>query len=65
VWVGNDDNKPMKKVTGGNLPARIWASFMKPATKNMPVQNLDINYSKGFGDDIKNFWDGLTTDESE
>ena len=29
VWVGNDDDSPMNKVTGGSLPARTWAAFMK------------------------------------
>jgi penicillin-binding protein 1A len=24
VWLGNDDNSPMKTVGGGTLPARIW-----------------------------------------
>lgn len=33
VWVGNDDNRPMKKVTGGSLPAQIWKSFMVDAIK--------------------------------
>ena len=28
VWVGNDDNSPMDKVTGGGLPAQIWRHFM-------------------------------------
>lgn len=31
VWVGKDDNTPMKGVTGGALPARIWRKFMKAA----------------------------------
>ncbi|MEY9782462.1 PBP1A family penicillin-binding protein [Sinorhizobium fredii] len=31
VWVGNDDEKPMKDVTGGKLPARIWKNFMTAA----------------------------------
>lgn len=31
VWVGNDDNKPMQGVTGGGLPARMWAQFTAPA----------------------------------
>ena len=31
VWVGNDDNTPNQKVTGGGLPARIWADFMRSA----------------------------------
>jgi len=29
VWMGNDDNSPMDHVTGGSLPARTWAAFMK------------------------------------
>jgi len=31
VWVGNDDFTPMKRVTGGSLPAEIWAAFMREA----------------------------------
>ena len=31
VWVGNDDNTPNKRVTGGGLPAQIWADFMRNA----------------------------------
>ena len=31
VWVGRDDAKPMDGVTGGQVPARIWARFMKAA----------------------------------
>ena len=31
VWVGNDDNTPMKDVTGGRLPARIWHDFVLAA----------------------------------
>jgi membrane peptidoglycan carboxypeptidase len=28
VWVGNDNHSPMKGVTGGDLPARIWRAFL-------------------------------------
>tara|TARA_R110002095_G_scaffold164784_1_gene142954 strand:- start:234 stop:2147 length:1914 start_codon:yes stop_codon:yes gene_type:complete len=28
VWIGNDDNHPMKKVTGAKLPGKIWHQFM-------------------------------------
>ena len=31
VWVGNDDHSPMKGVTGGGLPARIWHDFAAQA----------------------------------
>ncbi len=33
VWIGNDDNTPLKNVNGGGLPARIWADFMAQAVK--------------------------------
>jgi penicillin-binding protein 1A len=31
VWVGNDDQSPMKGVTGGSAPATIWKVFMTKA----------------------------------
>ncbi len=40
VWLGNDDNAPMKHVTGGTLPARTWRSFMVAATQGMPARPL-------------------------
>jgi membrane peptidoglycan carboxypeptidase len=33
VWVGNDDNTPMRRATGGIVCAPIWASFMEEALK--------------------------------
>lgn len=29
VWVGNDDNTPMNKVSGGDIPARIFHDFVQ------------------------------------
>jgi penicillin-binding protein 1A len=40
VWLGNDDNAAMNKVTGGSLPAETWRRFMLAATKAMPVRPL-------------------------
>jgi penicillin-binding protein 1A len=40
VWLGNDDNAPMNKVTGGSLPAQTWRRFMLAATQAMPVRPL-------------------------
>ena len=40
VWLGNDDNTPMNKVTGGSLPAPVWKNFMLAATQGMPVKPL-------------------------
>jgi penicillin-binding protein 1A len=31
VWIGNDDNAPLKGITGGGAPARIWRDFMRGA----------------------------------
>jgi penicillin-binding protein 1A len=28
VWIGNDDNSPLKGMSGGGVPARIWRDFM-------------------------------------
>lgn len=28
VWLGNDDNSPMKDMTGGSVPAEIWHDVM-------------------------------------
>jgi len=31
IWLGNDDNSPTHKATGGGLPVEIWSRFMKVA----------------------------------
>ena len=36
VWLGNDDDSPTKKVSGGNLPVEIWSRFMKAALQGVP-----------------------------
>ncbi len=40
VWFGNDDGSPMKKVTGGALPAQAWHEFMLAAHEGVPVAPL-------------------------
>jgi penicillin-binding protein 1A len=40
VWIGNDNNSPMVKATGGGLPARIFRNFMEAAEVNLPVRPL-------------------------
>lgn len=40
VWLGNDDNKPMKKVTGGSLPAAVWHDYMMEAEAKLPPRDL-------------------------
>ena len=38
VWMGNDDSSPMKKVTGGSQPARLWRDFMIPALNGVAAK---------------------------
>ena len=43
VWFGNDDDSPMRKITGGNAPAILWGDFMKKAHENKPISKLNEN----------------------
>ncbi len=45
VWTGNDNNSKMNHVYGGDLPAPIWADFMKQA--------LEKDKKLNFGADAK------------
>ncbi|MBO4223150.1 transglycosylase domain-containing protein [Bradyrhizobium neotropicale] len=40
VWLGNDDNSPTKKATGGGLPVEVWSRFMRTAHQGVPVASL-------------------------
>jgi penicillin-binding protein 1A len=40
VWLGNDDNSPTKKITGGGLPVEVWSQFMKVAHKGKLPSDL-------------------------
>jgi membrane peptidoglycan carboxypeptidase len=40
VWLGNDDNSPMNKVTGGSHPAQIWREVMGDAYGKYPSTGL-------------------------
>lgn len=42
VWVGNDDNAPMNKVTGGEIPAAMWRRMMIAAHGNAPVHDFSL-----------------------
>jgi penicillin-binding protein 1A len=37
VWMGRDDNSPMRGITGGLAPAEFWRGFMRLALKHTPV----------------------------
>ena len=42
VWMGYDDNTPLKGVTGGGLPAEIWREAMKRVHEGVPVKPLPM-----------------------
>jgi penicillin-binding protein 1A len=48
VWLGNDDNSPTKKATGGGLPVEVWTRFMKAAHQGVPVASLPNAAAGGF-----------------
>ncbi len=36
AWMGRDDARPMRRLTGGVAPAEMWKGFMTTALKRMP-----------------------------
>jgi penicillin-binding protein 1A len=42
VWMGYDDNTPLKAVTGGGLPAEIWHEVMTRVSEGLPVIDLPM-----------------------
>jgi penicillin-binding protein 1A len=47
VWLGNDDNSPTKKATGGGLPVEIWTRFMKAAHQGVTPAPLPASQPPG------------------
>jgi penicillin-binding protein 1A len=50
VWTGNDNGEPMRKATGGNLPALIWNRIMAQAhvgKDGMPLAGLGASGGPG------------------
>ena len=57
VWMGNDEGRPMKGVTGGGLPARLWRDIMAAAHKDLVVRPL---LGQGGAPDVEQgFWESL------
>lgn len=49
VWMGNDNNTKLPGITGGSLPARIFANYMKTAMENFPKSVFDYPKLNGTG----------------
>ncbi len=48
VWLGNDDNSPTRKATGGGLPVEVWTRFMRAAHQGVAVASLPGLQAGGF-----------------
>jgi penicillin-binding protein 1A len=48
VWLGNDDNSPTRKATGGGLPVEVWTRFMRSAHQGVAVAALPNSRQDGF-----------------
>ena len=48
VWLGNDDNSPTRKATGGGLPVEVWTRFMRLAHQGVAVATLPGSQPSGF-----------------
>lgn len=42
VWLGNDNYARMNESYGGNIPARMWARFMKGALESTPHHEFEM-----------------------
>lgn len=49
VWMGYDDNTPLKGVTGGGLPAEIWQAVMAEISEGLPNVPLGSDFPEGVG----------------
>lgn len=47
VWVGNDNNTKLPGITGGSLPAKVFAQYMKTAIENFPKSVFDYPMMNG------------------
>jgi len=60
VWVGNDDNTPMKGVSGGGLPADIWRQLVLSDQPAPPQWTIPSEPSeRDSGRDRGGIWDRL------
>ena len=62
IWLGNDDNAPTKRVTGGLLPADTWRRFVTAASANTAARSLptaDIGANTSQSGSLQNLLDGV------
>ena len=60
VWIGNDDGRGMKGVTGGGLPAQVWRDVMLSGHRGTPPTALAGWMPPKPVDPLTRFWRRLT-----
>ena len=46
VWFGNDNDSPMKKITGGTAPAILWKDFMTAAHQDITPRGFSYEFDE-------------------
>ena len=64
VWLGNDNNTKLPGITGGGLPAKVWADYMRVAITNFADSVFDYPKLDGSQNSVPREI-GEVTDESQ
>ncbi|MES1156179.1 MAG: penicillin-binding transpeptidase domain-containing protein [Alphaproteobacteria bacterium] len=62
VWIGHDDYTPMQRITGGTIPAQIWADSMRAAHRGIdphPLPGIEQPAYSEAQDEVSSFFDSL------
>ena len=59
VWFGNDNNQPMKAVTGGSISATAWRSIIMAAKADPTPSKYNLQRSEAVTDEFSDMMSGL------
>ena len=62
VWLGHDDFTPMARITGGTIPAQIWADSMRVAHRGIdphPLPGIEQPVYTPDQNEVASFFDSL------
>ena len=60
VWMGNDDNEPLKNVNGGGLPAKIFSKIMTKISLQLVAKKEIAMISPDQFDTLRNYDETVT-----
>ncbi|WP_425907132.1 transglycosylase domain-containing protein [Nitrobacter sp. TKz-YC02] len=55
IWLGNDDNTPTRKATGGGLPVEVWTRFMRAAHQGVRPEPIPGTQRGNFQPEVAQF----------